>query len=402
MASKIWSLLPYSQDRNILRFYMLTALNSSFFIAGNWIFFWTRFLTFGQLGIVDALAFSWGLLMEVPTGAVADLIGKKKTILASCLLCFVGITFLIAPTNSFWPLLIGFLLAQTGWALYSGSAEALAYDSLKEANSESGFDVVMARSNMISIIVTVITTLAGGLMYVYWFRLPHFAWGTVYLLGFITSFWLREPKVDTEKFSIKAYTAQLSEGAKQLVKPKLLPLLSLIFSLGGFFYLFSYGLIKPVIATQFGFLANQQAVIWATIGIITAIAVYFIPKIMKKIDDKAGLLLLNLLLGIGFLGAALPLGTSGFFVLLLIGIVGSLSTPWISVVVNREIESKYRATTISTISLVSKIPYVVAAVLAGTMIDGGTFWLFNLSVGIIICLVSLTALLSHKNSEDLD
>jgi len=107
-------------------------------------------------------------------------------------------------------------------------------------------------------------------------------------------------------------------------------------------------------------------------------------------------------LGLGFLGAALPLGTNGFFVLLLIGIVGSLSTPWISVVVNREIESKYRATTISTISLVSKIPYVVAAVLAGTMIDGGTFWLFNLSVGIIICLVSLTALLSHKNSEDLD
>ncbi len=205
MSSLLNSLFPFAKDRNILIFYLLTILNSSWFIAGNWIFFWTRFLTYGQLGIVDATAFAFGLLMEIPTGALADLLGKKKTLLVSSILCFLGVTFLIAPTNSMWTLLFGFMTAQVGWAFYSGSAEAMAYDSLKENNNEKGFEKVITRSNMIGIFVTIITTLIGGLMYMYWFRLPHYAWGAVYFFAALMCLFLREPSIDSEKFSLKVY-----------------------------------------------------------------------------------------------------------------------------------------------------------------------------------------------------
>ncbi len=152
--------------------------------------------------------------------------------------------------------------------------------------------------------------------------------------------------------------------------------------------MFSYGLVKPAIATSFGFFANEQAVIWAVIGLISAGAVYFVPKLMKLLEEGTGLLLLNSLLGFGYLGAALPIGWLGFFILLLINVVGNVAYPWISIVVNREVESKYRATTLSTIALVSKIPYVFTAIIAGFMIDKGYLWTFNLVIGLLMLVIS--------------
>ncbi len=340
-------------------------------------------MTFGKLGIVDAIAFSFGLIMEVPTGAISDLVGKKKTILVSCILGFVGV-MVIASANSALDILIGFLIAQVSWALYSGSAEALAYDSLKERGKQDKYDEVISTSNIIGIVATVATTLIGAAMYVYNFRLPHYAWGFAYLFGFVASFWLREPKIDSEKFSIKNYFKQMFLGAKELATPYLKPYLPIMFALLGIYYLYSYGLVKPAIAIEFGFLATAQAVIQAITGISCAIAVGLIPRMRDKFSDIAGLIILAGMLATGFLFAALPIGYFGFGVMLAVALAGNMASPWVSVVVNRELPSKYRATALSTIALFTKIPYVVAAIIAGRMIDSGYLWLFNLVIGIVV------------------
>lgn len=155
---------PESQFLNIRLFYVLTALNNVWFVAGNWIFFWTRFMTFGQLGLVDATAFTFGLLMEIPSGAVSDLIGKKATILFSMFLATVGI-FGFATTTTLTQLWISFFIMQLGTAFYSGAAEALAYDTLVEKKREHRFDQVMATNGSVALVTLVTTTLAGGLMY---------------------------------------------------------------------------------------------------------------------------------------------------------------------------------------------------------------------------------------------
>ncbi len=344
-------------------------------------------MTYGKLGVIDALAFAFGLVMEIPTGAISDLIGKKKTILASCLLGFVGV-MIISSANSATPIFWGFLLTQAGWAFYSGAAEAMAYDTLKEKKKENSFDKVISASNMIGIVVTVITTLVGAAMYNYNFRLPHYAWGFAYLFGLVASFWLIEPRIDSVKFSFKNYFKQMSDGAKQLITPYLKPFLPIMFALLGIYYLYSYGLVKPAIAVHFGFFATGQAVTQAILGVTCAIAVGLIPKMRDRLTDVRGLVILAGMLGIGFLFAALPLGIYGFAAMLAIALAGNLASPWVSIVVNRELPSQYRATALSTIALFTKVPYVIAAMIAGRMIDGGLLWLFNLVIGVIV-LVSV-------------
>ena len=79
-----------SEKRNIYLFYLLSATMNFWFIASNWIYFWTKYMTFGQLGWVDAAGFGFAILLEIPSGAIADLFGKRKTILFGMIAPAIG------------------------------------------------------------------------------------------------------------------------------------------------------------------------------------------------------------------------------------------------------------------------------------------------------------------------
>jgi MFS family permease len=375
--------LPQVKNKNIAIYYLLTAFNESWFIAGNWIFFWTRYMTYGQLGVVDAFAFAFGLIMEIPTGGVADILGKKKTIIFAMFLIFLGV-IIISPASSLNPLFIGFLIVQLGWALYSGSAEALAFDTLVDNKQEKYFDEVISTSHMVGMVASVVGSLLGGLLFLINFRLPHFAWGFAMLAGFIVAFWLTEPESDTEKFSWKGYFKQLYYGAKHLFIPKLRRFVPVFFALQGGYFLYTYGFIKPAIAISFGFLDKAQAILFALFTLMSAYVVKLIPTIRSKVDDYRGLLVLTVALAAAFALASLPLGYYGLAVMLVVAVAGKLSSPWVSIVVNSKIESKYRATTLSTLAMINRIPYVGVAILAGRLIESGKLPMFNAGVAISI------------------
>lgn len=372
---------PQLKNRNIFLFYVLSMFNNAWFLIGNWIFFWLRFMTYGQLGWIDAAAFAFGMLMEIPTGAISDLVGKKKTLILAMALASIGF-FIVAAANTKYHILFGFLIVQAGWAFYSGAAEALAYDTLKEHKNERDFDAVISLSNILGIIATTLCGLFGIALYQWNFRAPHYAMAVSYGITFLLTWFLTEPKIDTEKFSLKNYFAQLGQGAHQLMHPSLKRFMPLIFSLLGIYYMFSFGFIKPAMAEYFGFFASEQGFIFAVLSLFSAVLVHFIPMMRKKFNDTQGLVLLTTLLGFGFILACVITGWIGALVLTLIVAAGSLAQPWVSVVVNRELDSKYRATTLSTISMVTKVPYILAAVVAGKLIQDGYIVQFNLAVGV--------------------
>jgi len=181
--------------RNIYWYYVMEAGNSTGFIMGNWIFFWLRFMSYGQLGLIDGLAFGFGMFMEIPTGALSDLLGKRRTLIAAMFCEVVGI-LLIATTNTLEQLVIGFLIQQIGWAFQSGASEALAYESLKEHGREAEYSRVLSRVGVIGTAVFIITTLIGGGLYLVQFRVPHFVCALAYGTGLFATLMMREPHID--------------------------------------------------------------------------------------------------------------------------------------------------------------------------------------------------------------
>jgi hypothetical protein len=378
--------------RNIAIYYLLTFTQSAAFVNGNWIFFWLRFASFKDLGIFDAVSFAFGLLMEVPTGALADMLGKKYTMVAASL-C-LGIGFIVMGfATAVWMLVVGFWLAQIGWAFYSGAAQALAFDTLKERGQEALFERVESGATAISNISFVSCVLIGGVLYHIDAGAPHYVWGFVFLIGALASLWLVEPNVPKVPFSLRGYARQLGLGFRQLAAPSVRHYIPMFFAGIGVFYLYSFGLIQPIIALNFGFEADAQSVITAILGVTAAFVSLSVPALRRRLSGVGGLALFIGMMALGFIGSALPLGTVGFVAILLVRLGGSLTQTWTSILINHAIPSETRATTLSTLALLTKIPYVVTAVLAGAMAENGTFGLFSLGVaafalaGVVITLI---------------
>jgi len=382
-----------SERRNIYLFYILTAAMNFWFIASNWIYFWTKFMTFGQLGWVDALGFGFAMLLEVPSGAIADLLGKRRTILIGMIAGAIGV-FIITFSGTLTGIFIGWLITQVCYAFYSGAAEALAYDTLVDLKDEGSYDKVITRSSEIESYAGAITTLIGGFLFTVNFRLPHILWGSGFAIGAIFAWLLVEPKVDTEKFSAKTYLNQLFIGIKVLIQPSLKKFIGFFFVLVGVYYLYSWGFIRPAIATSFGFFAKEQGIILPLLTLYGALIVRTIPYFKQRISDVTGLVILSIIMALGFFIASFPVGYYGIIAMILIATAGKLSSPWISIIVNTRIESKYRATTLSTVALMTKIPYVLIAVIAGKMVENSTLNKFTFTVGLTIVLVAVVSALA--------
>lgn len=377
-----WALraFPHADVPNVRRGYFINAMDSAAFVSGNWIFFWTLFMSYSQLGLNDSLSFAFGLFMEIPTGALADVIGKRWTIRAALLLN--GIGFLIQGSAlNMAGLIGGFLLFHTGIALYSGAAEALTYDSLKERGLEGDYDKVTAANSSLSLAVLMIAILAGAPMYHLNPRLPHLAWGVAFLIGFIVSLGLTEPAIEGERarFSLRGYLRQFATGAGQLWHPNLRFYIPLLFALPGMFFIYSWGVVQPAVAVNFGFGPDEQSFITSAAYVLIAVVVRFIPRIRRMTGDFGGLTLLNIGLALALFGMALPLGSGSLFaafILVLMHLSGSTSRAWTGIVINENTPSAIRATTLSTVALLTKLPYVLVAVVAGLMIDGGQLAIF--------------------------
>lgn len=152
--------------------------------------------------------------------------------------------------------------------------------------------------------------------------------------------------------------------------------------------MYEAGLIRPAIYSNFGYDGITQSYAVAVITLIAAGSVFLLDRIRLKITDTSGIILLNILLALGFIFASFKLGlVLGFIIVAIIAIVGNISFPWISIIVNKQISSQYRATTLSTLSFFIKLPYVILAVFAGSLIQEGKIGTFTSGVGIFIIIL---------------
>jgi MFS family permease len=329
------------------------------------------------------------------------LIGKRWTVRAAMLMNGLGFIIMGAAQN-FWVLMVGYAMFQTGIALYSGAGEALAYDTLKEHQLEHRWDKVTAANSTASLLTLVVCSLIGIPMYAYAPHLPHLAWGVAFMVGFVLSLYLTEPNIGAEpvKFSLRAYWGQLATGARQLIKPNLLPYFPLIFALPGVFFLYSWGIIMPAVGINFGLNADGLAIFVSVVYVFVAIAVRSLPFIRRKWGDLTGLTVMSLLMIVALFGMALPLGSAGVAIMFMMHLGGAISRSWMSIVINENTPSEIRATTLSTMALIYKLPYVLVAALAGVMIEGGQVGIFTaVTGGVALILLIAGHVLAQRHRQ---
>jgi MFS family permease len=103
------------------------------------------------------------VLLEVPTGIIADKWGRKKMIVLSALLeCFMFLILVFA--TEFWHFAVAIFLAGIARSASSGSENALLYDSLLQNGQEQAFEKYLGRLNVCDFTAAIIAALCGSLL----------------------------------------------------------------------------------------------------------------------------------------------------------------------------------------------------------------------------------------------
>ncbi len=132
------------------------------------------FLDFGlsleQFAILNAVWAATIVLLEVPSGALADTIGRKNLIVASAVIMILEVGLIcVAPTGGhpivFYLFLVNRILSGTAEAAASGADEALAYDSLKRDGDESQWSLVIESQMKWQSLAFVIAMSTGAFLY---------------------------------------------------------------------------------------------------------------------------------------------------------------------------------------------------------------------------------------------
>ncbi len=124
--------------------------------------FWeARGMTIQQVVYTEILYAATIVLLEVPTGILADRYGRKKLIvLAAALGCLEFLILIYAQT--FWHFATVVVLAGVAAAASSGAENALLYDSLRRHGQEALFERKLGRLYALDFGAAVLAALSGG------------------------------------------------------------------------------------------------------------------------------------------------------------------------------------------------------------------------------------------------
>ena len=114
-----------------------------------------------QVGLAETVFHIVSLTCEIPSGVFADVFGRKKSLIVSCLCAIMS-----AVVRGFLPgfacVLISIAFSALSYNFASGSDSALAYDTLLEADRTDRYDGYISKQTMIYRISNGIATLLAG------------------------------------------------------------------------------------------------------------------------------------------------------------------------------------------------------------------------------------------------
>jgi MFS family permease len=313
-----------------------------------------RGLTLVQISLIESIVVGTIFLMEIPTGILADRVGRKWSIVLATLLMMSAEFLFIFAQNYAWYIIIA-LLTGTGFAFSSGAVEAIVYDSLPEDNRDDAMKKAMGRVNSMGQIAFFISPIIGG-FFIRDARPEYFIPAialTVFALfiGLIVSLTLREPS--TEWSADKQNPIELFRGGiSLLVNNSRLRRLALIVI---FTSPFTGTLVTTLAAphlVQNDVSPFMIGVVLSVGSLLAAITQRYVYKLEAWLGQRMAIALLILIPGVMYWVLALVAGPAltVFTVLLMYGI-NDMKAPLFSAYQNALIDSHNRATVLSLINM---------------------------------------------------
>ncbi|MCM1522968.1 MAG: MFS transporter [Ruminococcus sp.] len=131
-------------------------------LTGAWVaILAARGYSLTEIGIAETVFHITSIILEIPSGAMADVFGRKKMLIVSSVMRMIGNIIMILSHDLF-TVCLSIAFQAMSYNFSSGTDYALAYDSLKSAGREEDFDRYLSNQMIIYRVFNGISTLCAG------------------------------------------------------------------------------------------------------------------------------------------------------------------------------------------------------------------------------------------------
>ncbi len=347
-----------------------------------------------EIGIMEGMYHVSSFLMEIPTGAVADVWGRKLSRISGR---FLGIGALLIALYGDTMLVqtLGFMLIALSNNLESGAGDALLYDTLAASGDTDIYMGVAGKQELMFQVASIAAFLAGGVLAGISYPLTFGLSVVSYLIAIVTALFFTEVTIEKREAFSRSLKHELTKYLEHIassirvfhkdVRVLYLMLIEEVFLtviVVSFFYLQSYW-------TEAGFSEKTITTVFAVKAVLGGIGAYRSSVIERRIGKKWTFLIILATPVIALWGIALT--PYSFFFYILLGPVEGYLIATMGTYINHLITSKERATVLSMQSMIFSIIMILIFPAFGAVADIFSAALAFKILAVIISLLSLTA-----------
>ena len=145
-----------------LRILYTTGILGNLSITGAWVVIMaSRGFSLVQIGFAETIFHITSLIMEIPSGMLADVYGRKRMLALGNVMFITG-DIITAISGNFTVACMAMPFHAMSYNFASGSGEALAYDSMKLVGEEKHFEKYTSNQSVIYRVGSGISTLCAG------------------------------------------------------------------------------------------------------------------------------------------------------------------------------------------------------------------------------------------------
>ena len=392
--------MSQSLQSNILKLYIIKIAKwFMLFMPIVVLFYKDNGLEMRHIFILQAIYSIAIVALEIPSGYIADVLGRKITLVLGTILGFFG--FL---TYSFSYGFVGFLIAEIilglGQSLISGADSALLYDSLLGTGKKDKYIKYEGRMVSIGNFAEAVAGISGGLLATLSLRYPYYAQTLVAFIGIPAALLLIEPI--RQKRLVKMKFMDILKIVKYALHDNRELKWNIIFSsVIGASTLTMAWFVQPyfeLILLPVGLFG----VLWTILNLTVGFSAMIAHRVEMKLKQMKIMIGISLLIPAGYIIVSRINTMWGIGILLIFYIVRGIATPVLKDYINRLCDSDIRATVLSVRNFVIRIFFAIIGPFVGWYTDNFSLQAALLLSGIVffvLAMMTLTMQLKVLKSE---
>jgi MFS family permease len=381
----------------VRQYYLLLVLQRcgvSMTLAAYPTFLLDKGLNLLEMNLVNVVFFVTMFVCEIPTGAFADVFGRKQSFIVSCALYALAM-LTYAFSTVFWQFTIAEILAAAATTFFSGAFDAWLVDKLKHRGHEGNLSPVFARASQFGTLAGLVAALAGSVLYDYSHALPWIVSAIFFALNCILAYaTMKEEYFVREPLSVKAGWQALKDTVRASieygVKNKNVRFVMLLVLALNFTVMAPNMQWQPLFKQ---WLTNQTSVgfLWTGMALTLMAGAWIAPRLLKLADERKALLVCQIGTAVGILATVSFASFAPTLVLFLAHEIGrGAFGPIKSAYLHDNIPSKERATVVSFESISHHVGGAAGLVVSGAVAQYGSIPLaWTVSGGTLLAVAIL-------------